>query len=73
MLVRPFITKPLKGKQRSAHFLILVGVYQLKYMRVPDHAAVAETVAATKPLKQFHLKGLVNAVLRSYQRSVEQE
>lgn len=68
-----FIEKPLKGKQRVAHFLILVGIYQLKHMRIPDHAALSETVAACKPLKQFHLKAMVNAVLRSVQRQAEQE
>ena len=67
---RQFIDKPLKGKQRVFHFLILVGIYQLKYTRIPDHASVAETVAATGPLKNRHLKGLVNAVLRNYQRSI---
>lgn len=66
--VRQFIDKPLKGKQRVFHFLMLVGVYQLKHMRVPDHAALNETVAATKPLNNPRLKGLVNAVLRNYQR-----
>ena len=67
--VRTFISKPLKGKQRVCHFLMLVGVYQLKYLRIPDHAAVSETVAACKPLKSFHLKGLINGVLRSVQRA----
>lgn len=67
--VRPFITKPLKGKQRVCHFLLLVGTYQLKYLRIPDHAAVSETVAACKPLKHFHLKALVNGVLRNIQRA----
>ena len=66
--VRDLVDKPLKGKQRVAHFLLLVGVYQLKYMRIPDHAALNETVSAAKPLKQFHLKGMINAVLRNYLR-----
>lgn len=66
---RQHIEKPLTGKKRVAHFLILVGLYQIKYTRIPDHAAVSETVAATKPLKQFHLKAMVNAVLRNFQRA----
>jgi len=66
--IRQLIEKPLTGKQRVIHFLLLIGVYQLKYTRIPDHAAVAETVAATKALKHAHLKGLVNAILRNYQR-----
>lgn len=66
--VRRFVNKPLTGKQRVFHFLMMVGIYQIKHTRIPDHAAVAETVAATAILKNKHLKGLVNAVLRSYQR-----
>ncbi len=68
-----FIQKPLKGKKRVVHFLILVGLYQIKYTRIPDHAAVSETVSATKPLKNFHLKAMVNGVLRSYQRNSHKE
>ncbi|WP_085300261.1 16S rRNA (cytosine(967)-C(5))-methyltransferase RsmB [Cognaticolwellia mytili] len=66
--VREFIKKPLTGKQRVSHFLMLVGVYQIKYTRIPDHAAFNETVSACKPLKCDHLKGLINGVLRNLQR-----
>lgn len=69
--VRHLVKKPIKGKQRVFHFLLLVGVYQIRYMRIPDHAAVSETVAATKPLKNSHMKSLVNAVLRGFLRSQE--
>jgi len=66
--VRGLVEKPLTGKQRVFHFLMLVGVYQIKYTRIPDHAAVSETVAATVQLKNSHLKGLINGVLRNFQR-----
>lgn len=66
--VRELMDKPLVGKQRVVHFLLLVGLYQLKYLRIPDHACVAETVNACQALKCHYLKGLVNAVLRNYQR-----
>jgi 16S rRNA (cytosine967-C5)-methyltransferase len=71
--VRHLVQKPIKGKQRVFHFLLLVGVYQIRYMRIPDHAAVSETVAATKPLKNSHMKALVNAVLRGFLRTLEAE
>ncbi|MHC6525947.1 16S rRNA (cytosine(967)-C(5))-methyltransferase RsmB [Vibrio proteolyticus] len=64
--------KPLKGKQRVFHHLILVGIYQLSFMRIPAHAAVGETVEGTKALKGPRLRGLINAVLRNYQRNQEQ-
>ncbi|WP_440877403.1 16S rRNA (cytosine(967)-C(5))-methyltransferase RsmB [Thalassotalea sp. PLHSN55] len=70
---RQFISKPLVGKQRVGHFLVLVGLYQIRYTRIPDHAAVSETVAATSPLRCKHLKGVVNAVLRSFQRKADEK
>lgn len=71
--VQQLIEKPLKGKQRVFHFLMLTGIYQIKYMRIPDHAAVSETVAAASALKNRHIGGMVNGVLRNYQRSVEKQ
>lgn len=69
--VRALMQKPLTGKQRVFHFLLLVGVYQIKYMRIPDHAAVSETVAATGTLKNRQMKSLVNGVLRNFVRASE--
>ncbi|MGR5066668.1 16S rRNA (cytosine(967)-C(5))-methyltransferase RsmB [Photobacterium sp. DNB22_13_2] len=70
-VTQQLMDKPLKGKQRVFHHLILVGLYQLGYMRIPAHAAVAETVNATKNLKKPQLRGLINAILRNYQRQQE--
>ncbi|SHO54301.1 16S rRNA (cytosine(967)-C(5))-methyltransferase RsmB [Vibrio quintilis] len=68
VIVRELMDKPFKGKQRVFHHLLLVGLYQIKMMRIPDHAAVGETVNATHDLKGSKLRGLINAVLRNYQR-----
>ena len=70
--VRDFIKKPFSGKQRVGHFLLLVGIYQIKYTRIPDHAAFNETVSACKPLKCDHLKGVINGILRNFQRQQAQ-
>lgn len=67
-ITQALMDKPLKGKERVCHHLILVGLYQINYMRIPPHAAVGETVDATKTLKKTQLRGLVNAVLRNYLR-----
>jgi 16S rRNA (cytosine967-C5)-methyltransferase len=67
-LVSQLLDKPLKTKVRVVHYLLLVGLQQLHNMRTASHAAVAETVAAARLLKQPGLKNLVNAILRSYQR-----
>lgn len=69
--VGEMMDKPLKNKSRIFHYLLLVGLYQLIYTRIPPHAAVAETVNATKLLKGQALRGLINGVLRNFQRSAE--
>ncbi len=71
-ITNELLSKKLKGKQRVFHHLIIVGLYQLDKMRIPEHAAVAETVQATSSLKAPGLKGLVNACLRNFMRSSEQ-
>ncbi|MCG6395996.1 16S rRNA (cytosine(967)-C(5))-methyltransferase, partial [Vibrio alginolyticus] len=62
------MAKPLTGKQRVLHYLILVGFYQLRYTRIPAHAALSETVDGAVALKKPQLKGLINGVLRQFQR-----
>ncbi|MGO2342984.1 16S rRNA (cytosine(967)-C(5))-methyltransferase RsmB [Vibrio litoralis] len=71
-IVNELMNKPLKGKQRVFHHLILIGIYQLSFMRIPPHAAVGETVEGAQALKGPRLRGLINAVLRNYQRNQEQ-
>jgi 16S rRNA (cytosine967-C5)-methyltransferase len=56
--------KPIKDER--IHMLALLGLYQLRYMRVKPHAAVGETVASAGP--RSWAKPLLNGVLRSYQR-----
>src|SRR5579862_6538470 len=68
-LAHSLLEKPLKLKDQDIHCLILVGLFQLMEMRVPAHAVLDETVSATQVFKKPWAKGLVNAVLRSYQRS----
>lgn len=65
------LEKPLKQKDQDIFCLLLVGLFQIIDMRIPDYAAVDETVAAVKDLNKVWAKGLVNAVLRNYQRSAE--
>ncbi len=63
-----FLQKPLRQQDQDVLALLLVGLYQLRGMRVSTHAAVAQTVAATQALRKDWAKGLVNAILRSYLR-----
>jgi 16S rRNA (cytosine967-C5)-methyltransferase len=67
-LARTLLTKPIQHKERVVHMLLLVGLYQLMYLNMPEHAAINETVDATKPLKKPWAKALLNAALRRFQR-----
>lgn len=67
-LTERMLKKPLKASEVDLHALLLVGLYQLRATRVPAHAAVAETVAATACLDRGWARGLVNALLRRFQR-----
>jgi 16S rRNA (cytosine967-C5)-methyltransferase len=60
--------KPLVKNFRVLQFLIYVGIYQLHFMRVPDHAAINATVEAARELKGQSLTKLINGVLRNVQR-----
>lgn len=63
-ILNQLLDKPLKDQDVKS--LALVGLYQLKYMRVKPHAAVSETVLAAR--KKPWAKSLINALLRSYLR-----
>ncbi|MGZ4980626.1 MAG: 16S rRNA (cytosine(967)-C(5))-methyltransferase RsmB [Methylobacter sp.] len=67
-ILSQLLDKPLKDADVKA--LALVGLYQLKYMRVKPHAAVSETVLAAR--KKPWAKSLINAVLRTYLREQEE-
>ena len=70
-LINKLMSRPMTGKQRTIHYLIMVGFYQLLYTRVPPHAALAETVEGAVAIKRPQLKGLINGVLRQFQRQQE--
>ncbi len=62
------LERPLKRRDRIVESLILVGLYQLARTRIPTHAAVSATVDAARLLERPKLAGLVNAVLRRFDR-----
>ena len=66
-LVR-LLERPLKAADLDVKLLLLLGLYQLAYLRVPAHAAVQQTVEASRALDKSWAAGLVNAVLRRFQR-----
>ncbi len=66
-----FLQKKLKAKETDITCLLLTGIYQLHYMRIPNHAAVNESVKLTLKLKKNWAKGFVNGVLRQCLREKE--
>lgn len=64
------LERPL-DREPEIQALIEVGFYQLRRMRIPPHAAVADTVAAVEALDRPRMSGLVNALLRRFQRERE--
>lgn len=71
-LVDQLIDKPLKKKDLDIYLLLQLGVFQLRHTNTKPHAAVDETVKVVKRLKKPWAKGLINAVLRNYQRQREE-
>lgn len=54
------LRRPLPEAPQRARAVLRVGAYQLLFTRIPDHAAVSQTVALAEPGE----RGFVNAVLR---------
>ncbi len=65
------LDKPLRAKDTDVECLLRIGLYQLIYMRIPEHAAVHATVAVTAMLGKSWAKGLVNGVLRQFLRTAD--
>lgn len=62
------LKKPFQRKDADIYALLLLGLYQLRSMRIPAHAAINETVESCDQLNKSWSKGLMNAVLRNFQR-----
>ncbi len=62
------LDKPLRAKDSDVQALLLLGLYQLLHTRIPDHAAIGETVEVTRHIKKPWATNLVNGVLRNFQR-----
>jgi 16S rRNA (cytosine967-C5)-methyltransferase len=59
------LDKPLPRKSGPAHDILILGVAQLLFLRMPAHAVIDLSVRAAKADRNaLHFAGLVNAVLR---------
>ena len=64
-ILSQFLTQPLKKLNPQVLTILRMGVYQLKFMdKVPDSAAVNESVKLVKKVKCAYASGLLNSVLR---------
>jgi 16S rRNA (cytosine967-C5)-methyltransferase len=62
------LERPLARGQAALAALLRIGLLQLQELRIPPHAAVSATVDAAALLGVRKAGGLVNAVLRRFQR-----
>lgn len=66
--VKHLLKHPLKTKDHDILAALYVGIYQLMFTRVPDHAAIGETVQIAQNLNKPWAKSMLNGVLRNVQR-----
>jgi 16S rRNA (cytosine967-C5)-methyltransferase len=63
-MIEPHLETPLSKKLHAVQCALRIGAAQILVMKIPPHAAVAETVQAMKGGKYKPYAKLVNAVLR---------
>jgi 16S rRNA (cytosine967-C5)-methyltransferase len=70
-LLQQLMKKPLKQRDSDIRCLLLIGLYQLTQLGMLQRVAVNETVQSTAALNKPWARGLVNAVLRNFQRRAD--
>lgn len=70
-ILHTLMDKPLRRKDQDVEVVLLIGLYQLQFMRTPAYAAVSESVKLAKTLKKPWARGLINGVLREFDRNGE--
>ena len=66
------LDRPLKKRDQDINRLILIGLHQLWQDDTAPHAAIHETAECARVLGKSWAVGLVNAVLRRFQREQQQ-
>ncbi|MCK2183997.1 16S rRNA (cytosine(967)-C(5))-methyltransferase RsmB [Halomonas getboli] len=67
-LAGKLLDKPFKTRDADVQALLLVGIYQLLYTRIPPHAAVGETAGAARLINKPWATRVLNGCLRRLQR-----
>lgn len=60
------LTSPTKAKNWDIFCLLLVGIYQIRFLSTPAYAAVSETVNATRKMKKPWAASVINKTLRRF-------
>ncbi len=63
------LARPIEKTDAVARNALRLGAYQLLYTRVPERAAIFETVQTVKTARGERIAGLVNAILRKMVRA----
>lgn len=71
-LLDALLNKPIKKQDLDIKCLMICALYQLRELEVAEYAVINESVSAVSIFKKPWAKGLVNAVLRGYQRKKEE-
>ena len=71
-LLEQLLNKPLKKQDLDIKCLMICALYQLRELEVAEYAVINESVSAVLIFKKPWAKGLVNAVLRGYQRKKDE-
>ena len=66
--VDQLVSRPFRKRDRVVNALLAVGLFQLCDTRIPDHAAVSQTVEAARHLRRPKMAGVINACLRRFRR-----
>ena len=69
--LKPLMKKSLKAKDLDVQLVMLMALYQIQYMRVPDYAVVDGAVKYIRKSKKQWAASMVNAVLRNFIRQQE--
>ena len=72
LIADALLERPIRKSDTHIRALLLVGLYQLLEMRIPEHAAISETVEAAHQLDAARASGLLNAILRRFSREKDQ-
>ncbi|MCH4565094.1 16S rRNA (cytosine(967)-C(5))-methyltransferase RsmB [Halomonas sp. EGI 63088] len=67
-LAAKLLVKPFKARDADVQALLLIGIHQLLYLRIPAHAAVGETAGAARLLGKEWATRVLNGCLRRLQR-----